>query len=306
MPETRFLFRLDMAKDNDEFMNLRRPPEPSHVYSGRPLKLGPGWIPDFVEIHIDEPSGACTLTLIELEAREAEARASCRKYLPEPGAAVIKSFLSYLDSVISECRSTSDQRLGAFENLRTFLERSPASVHTAAALRRSSDFLENLPLMDQGASLPARAPAPKTPLPGFSLKDNHRLTRAESVALVRAVRIFHAVLTARDRSATTLYHWQKYHFRPLEQAVERQKTRYVHLSNLLSSSTVPGLDVDCLCVAAELARLWSAKAHASFTPERVTRMLEAFIPVILGFDSHVPMKNVFAHARRIIGSTVLS
>ncbi len=42
----RCLFRLDMAKDNEGFVELRRASQIDHAYSGTPMKVGPGWIPD--------------------------------------------------------------------------------------------------------------------------------------------------------------------------------------------------------------------------------------------------------------------
>jgi hypothetical protein len=45
-----------MAKDNDEFLILRRAGSVDHVYSGTPMKVGP-WFPDFVQVVIDSRSG---------------------------------------------------------------------------------------------------------------------------------------------------------------------------------------------------------------------------------------------------------
>ena len=88
MGDTRFLFRLDGSRDNDQFMDLWRARYGNNVYSGTPMKLGPGWIPDFVELMTDETVKSMSLTLIELEATEGDARASCRKYLPESSAQI--------------------------------------------------------------------------------------------------------------------------------------------------------------------------------------------------------------------------
>jgi hypothetical protein len=148
--QTRNLFRLDMAKDNDEFLALRRTRHVDHVYSGTPMKVGPGWIPDFLEPLIDHDSDTCRLTLIELEATEIAARASWRKYLPEPSSEIMRAFLGYLDTVISQCRSTADPRLDAFDGLKEIVvSTSTVVVHTAGALRTSPDLLEDLPLIDQ-------------------------------------------------------------------------------------------------------------------------------------------------------------
>jgi hypothetical protein len=78
-----------MAKDNDQFMKLRSEAiKPLCVYAGTPIKIGPGWIPDYIEVNVDPSLATCQLTLIELEATEINARASCRKYLPESSAEI--------------------------------------------------------------------------------------------------------------------------------------------------------------------------------------------------------------------------
>jgi hypothetical protein len=82
MPTTAFLFRLDSARDNDAFMTLRGGRYGERIYSGVAMKAG-WWIPDYVEVDVVDDTEGIRLTLIELEATEIVARASCRKYLPE-------------------------------------------------------------------------------------------------------------------------------------------------------------------------------------------------------------------------------
>jgi len=79
----RFLFRLDMAKENEQFLALRQGRGVDQVYSGTPMKVGPGWIPDFFELAIDRDANVLSLTLIELEATDIVARASCRNPHPK-------------------------------------------------------------------------------------------------------------------------------------------------------------------------------------------------------------------------------
>jgi hypothetical protein len=77
-----FLFRFDGARENDEFLNLAR--SKGHlVYAGLAMQLQRGWIPDFVEVTLDEKAATCTITIVELESTEGSALVSARKYLPE-------------------------------------------------------------------------------------------------------------------------------------------------------------------------------------------------------------------------------
>jgi hypothetical protein len=81
MPDT-FLFRFDGARENDEFLNHAR--LKGHlVYAGLAMQLQRGWIPDFVEVSLDEENNSCSITIVELESTDSGARISARKYLPE-------------------------------------------------------------------------------------------------------------------------------------------------------------------------------------------------------------------------------
>ena len=153
----RFLFRMDMAKDNEDFLRLRNASHATHMYAGLAIKLGPGWIPDFIEVVLERDRETAELTLIELEATEAFCRISCRKYLPERSSDVVAAFLTYLDSVISQCRSTADPRREVFEALRISIGTlTSVLVRTAGALRSSADFVEVFALIDQGDRLPIK------------------------------------------------------------------------------------------------------------------------------------------------------
>jgi hypothetical protein len=75
---TVYLFRIDGAKDNDEyFANMRS--SVAHAYAGVEFRVGKvGWIPDLVRVVIEASPDRCTLTLIELEQTESVALISCR------------------------------------------------------------------------------------------------------------------------------------------------------------------------------------------------------------------------------------
>ena len=105
----RYLFRLDGSKENDEFFLCRRGQGACVAYSGTAMSVGPGWIPDLIEVEDDET--CFTVTLIELEAVEISALASCRKYLPESSLDIIQKFTAYLETVNRQCLATADPRL---------------------------------------------------------------------------------------------------------------------------------------------------------------------------------------------------
>ena len=69
-----FLFRLDGAEANDDFVTRRRQPAPCVAYSGTAMLVGSGWVPDLVEA--EESGESLTITLIELEAAEVAAKVS--------------------------------------------------------------------------------------------------------------------------------------------------------------------------------------------------------------------------------------
>ncbi len=300
---TRYLFRLDMARDNDEFLELRRARQVDHAYSGTPMKVGPGWIPDFVEVSVDSASGTGRLTLIELEATEIAARASCRKYLPEKSAAVLQSFLKYLNTVISQCRATADPRLEPFEKLKSvFLSSSAISVHTGGALRTSADYVEDHPLIDQPERPTLPVAEPTKPLSSFSFHGERRLTRAESDAVRRAIKCLHAVVVGRDHSGGTVKSW--FNQKPLERAVSKDKKQYPRLHEFLTSKTDFGLFAKCGEIAVELANLWRTAGTSRMSPQGVAAVIDYFAPVAASFAKHEPMQTVFEQAREAIHATV--
>jgi hypothetical protein len=297
----RCLFRLDMAKENEEFFRLRQIGQVDLVYSGTPMKVGPGWIPDCVELSLNPDSGLCLLTLIELEATEIAARASCRKYLPESSSEILRIFQEYLNTVTSQCRATADPRLDPFKKARGILASSTTiNVHTAGALRTSADLVEDFPLIDQPERPTLAAVGSAKSAPSFAFIGDRRLTRAESDGVRRAIRILHAVVIKRDHSGGTMKSWRNLRQKPLDRAVAKEQGRYPNLHKLLTSKTEFGLSVDCDELAAELALLWRAAGDKPITPERTAAMISTFVPVVVTFPGHESMQSVFEQARQIM------
>ncbi|MCX5685320.1 MAG: hypothetical protein NT049_16815, partial [Planctomycetota bacterium] len=132
----RFIFRLDGSQENDGFFDERRSREDVVAYSGAAMLVGPGWIPDLVEVEVSDDGSRFTITLVELEAHEITARASCRKYLPEPSNEILQRFLEYLCGTTRQCKATADPRLVEFMKLQDALSKTTVvEVRTAGALR---------------------------------------------------------------------------------------------------------------------------------------------------------------------------
>ena len=70
-----FLFRFDGARENDTFLDHARSLG-QLVYTGIEMKRPRGWIPDFIEVLLDENAAACSLTIFELESTGNVARLS--------------------------------------------------------------------------------------------------------------------------------------------------------------------------------------------------------------------------------------
>src|SRR6266571_5731344 len=207
---TEYLFRVDGAKDNDDFFGIARA-SARHVYAGADFRVGAaGWIPDLVRLVLEEPPNTCTLKLIELEATESEALVSCRKYLPENSGNILSAFGDYLDRVVRQCRASADPREPEFASLRAMLSQaSHVTVMTAGALRSSATFVEELPLIDQ----PKLAAQPR------AIQDDQtdkarvfqgvlRLSQREANVLGRCVMILDAVVRQRDHSSATFHDWR--------------------------------------------------------------------------------------------------
>lgn len=298
---SRFLFRLDGSKENDDFFTRRREREKAVAYSGTPMKVGPGWIPDLVEVSLDQTNAVCRLTLIELEATDILARASCRKYLPEPSSAVVQGFVNYLGAVIFHCRVTADQRVGAFQELRDLLDGQVSiAVCTAGALRSSVDFLEEYSLIDQPGRLTVPSVQPVASSPEFVFRGNVSLSREETDGLRRTVRILYAVVMGHDHSSGTLKSWRNLRRKPLDMAVSKARQQFVELYKLLSSKTGSGMRIDCDRLAEEIAALWSESPHFRFTSAQVAEVVRDFVPVSMRFAEHESMRTVFKAARSIL------
>jgi hypothetical protein len=302
----RFLFRLDGSKENDDFFRCRRGDDGCIAYSGTALSIGPGWIPDLIEVNVGEDPPCFTVTLIELEAVEITARVSCRKYLPESSTDIIQKLAAYLDIVRRQCQATADPRLAAFDSLAASLPTMRRFVvRSGGALRSSSGLLEVHDLLDQ----PGRVSIPYVPTANVarssSFGGTRSFSREETDALRRTVRILHAVMTGHDHSSGTVHSWRNLRRKPLDTAASAQPERLPELHRLLSNKSASGMRLNCDQVARELADLWAATPGRGMTPAQVADAVQRFAPRSMKFSNQESMRAVYDLARSTLGEVAI-
>lgn len=296
-----FLFRLDGSKDNDDFFACRRQQQNAIAYSGMGMTVGPGWIPDLIAVESVDSGTDCSITLIELEASEIVARASCRKYLPESSTDIAQRFMAYLDSVMAQCKATADPRLDSFQLLKEAMENQvTVVVRTAGALRSSSDYLEVHTLLDQPERISLRLSRPITAGQVFSFGGTLSFSREETDGLRRTVRILHAVVTGHDHSNSTLHSWRNLRRKPLDIAVGKEPERFVQLDELLGNKIASGMRLDCDRLVEELVSLWSPCSTHRLTSSEVADSIRSFVPVSIVFSNQESMRVVFEAARSVL------
>ena len=269
------------------------------------MKVGPGWIPDFLEAALDEDANLVRLTLIELEAVDATARASCRKYLPESTNNIFHAFVQYLDNVLAQCRATADPRLVSFQSFRDKLENAyKVSIRTAGALRDSVDFLEEFPLLDSTEDLSVSHATKVEKSVAIGVLEGHRkMSRAEIDCLKRVVRILHAVLFDSDHSKTSFDVWRKSRNKPLDSALKSNPALYPGLRKLVLHNDQSGSNVDCEQVFDELTVLWKSNlAIRGEARDCIRHWVAAYYPFALKVTGHKKMQVIFDDARHIINN----
>lgn len=296
-----YLFRIDGARDNDEFFEAMRPAM-SYVYAGVDLRIGAsGWIPDLVKVEIDGDTSRCLLTLIELEATDSVALISCRKYLPESSELILDGFGDYIDRVIRQCRSTADPRHSEFVKLKdAILNAEHVQVMTAGALRSSTRFVEELPLLDQPNAATrqvARAPAPAEGSRRFV--GTLRLGADDAYALSRCILVLDALVRKADHSTAAFRSWRgQYRSQPLKKTLLDNENSYPALrAFILRDANYRGLTLDIDPVLGELLELWAATGAEGIGRERAVAFIESYFPAALEVSGEQPMTEVFEIAR---------
>lgn len=301
----KYLFRLDLAKENDEFMRLSGFEGFAQVYSGAVIKIGSGWIPDFIEVVYDSPQSACTVTLIELEATKAAALISARKYLPEDASHILSALDSYIDRVVKQCRTRADPRLPAFAALKDFLlQADTITVFTAGALRISRRYVEKLPLMRQPYLKHVIRPVKTTTDHSIDFRGKPRLIPRDRKTLFRAVLVLDAVVRECDYSGATFKNWLNLRTQPIKVAVREAPEKYPVLDAFLRADTRSGGSVDCEGIAQELSALWSTTRELRLEGQHVSRLVERFFPVVSSLRSADPVATAFDKAKSVLGEVL--
>jgi hypothetical protein len=297
---TAYLFRIDGAKDNDEFFVAFRPLV-SQVYAGIDVRIGSsGWVPDFIKVVVDEAHQGILITLMELEATESVALISCRKYLPESSTDIVETFGKYLDRVIRHCQSTADDRKNEFVRLKArLLEAKQVNVTTAGALRSATSFVEEISLIDQPqrfVQTRQMQPVLRKTIPIF--RGNLRLSADKAKALSRSVLILDAIVRQRDHSEATFKSWRGKNGQPMKHLLINNHTSYPNLRSFLFGSTNRGITLDFEMLLEELAHIWLEAGKSEFNQENIRVMINNYFPIALKIKGHETMGVVFEAARK--------
>jgi hypothetical protein len=300
---TVYLFRIDSSKDNDAFFEALNPTA-THVYAGSDFRVGTvDWIPDFVRVILDDTSQRCSLTLIELEATQSEALRSCRKFLPENSTTIVTAFSDYLGRVIRQCQSTADRRANDFKKLKALLsEMKHVSVSTAGALRSSTRFIEELPLIDQpknNSDETALIPIEETqPIKSREFRGMIRLSANDAKAVARCVMILDAIVRGRDHSEAVFRTWRgQNRSQPLKYLLIHTPGKYPVIRSFIFEKGNSGLVLDFEGTINEIAELWSAARKRTIGRERIRALIASYYPIASEVTANDRMTAVFELAR---------
>jgi hypothetical protein len=292
-----FLFRFDGSRDNDRYLECARA-RGFVLFAGKELRLGPGWIPDYMRVVVEDEGRSCKLAIIELEADANTARISARKYLPESSQSVVDALFAYLERACIRCRATADPRLESITKLKDILQECETIVVVAAGCQRDSfDSIEELPLIDQDHGLrPTRANAERKPRRGFVLNGDVTLSPVEHKNLSRTVLILDAVVRGWDKSGASFRNWRSSRAQPLRAALRADPGQFSELGVLMLGNKL-GVQVDVDRVAAELASVWTSLSRRQYTPDSVLRALQQYLPIASGLPSSIAVREAFEKAR---------
>jgi hypothetical protein len=269
------------------------------------MKIGPGWIPNFLEVKSSDGGKYLTAVLIELEATPTVAMESARKYIPEDPSLIIDAIKASLCTILGQCRVTADPRVKELEKLLGLVSAAQKmEILTAAGLRDTTDLVEMLPLLHQPA---ISAPQPKVTSFGtsqrFEAKGQRLLSREEANGLSRAVRILDAVTRGRDESGANYHSWLNLREKPLHKDVAQSLSPTAELRRLLHKPRSRGLRVDFDRLIDELYTIWSRSPHPPHSKPQITTSIELYFPIAQSIRAHTPMPEVFHEARQILAKS---
>jgi hypothetical protein len=302
VPDT-FLFRFDGARENDEFLNLAR--SKGHlVYAGLAMQLQRGWIPDFVEVSLDEKAATCTITIVELESTEGSALVSARKYLPESSKDILSIFQKYLLRVLQKCRTTADPRVEDIQRVLDGLAGSTKiGMWSAGALRQLPRIVERLPLIDQGRESDGVSIYPQAEARPDPFEGEISLSARQHKNLSRSILILDALIRGWDNSGASLRAWRSSRSQPLRRYVEKHSVDFPTLSALLIGQKT-GSRLMIEDVAREVSVIWNGLQPDRHTEATVRAALSRFMPIDLTLDPNAPVRIAFEKARLIAGTSI--
>lgn len=294
-----FLFRFDGKTENEEFLGQAR--STGHfVYQGTEMKLSHGWVPDFIEVSLDDDPAVCSLTIFELESNESEARKSARKYLPESSQDTLATFQQYLRRALQRCRSTADSRAEDIQYLENALNRARTlTVWTAGALRSPPKTIERLPLIDQGIALDNSPADSASHTRTSKLAGEVLLSSRDHKALFRSVLILDAVVRGWDKSDASLRAWRNLRSQPLKRDIQQNPNGFPTLFALLLGQKT-GTRVMIDDAAREIAVIWNKFQPGRHTERAVLAAIEAFLPFERQLVSHESVRKAFEKARLVL------
>jgi hypothetical protein len=298
MPKT-FLFRFDGARENNEFLEHAR--LKGHlVYAGLVMQLQHGWIPDFVEVSLDEETTKCMITIVELESTEVTALISARKYLPESSKDILSIFRQYLHRVLQKCRKTADPRVEDIQMVLDTLGRSTKiGIWSAGGLRQPPQVVEMLPLFDQGLVSEDTSIDLQTEKKSDYLTGEVALSSRDHKNLSRSILILDAVIRGWDKSDASLRAWRNLRSQPLRRQIQKYSVDFPALSALLLGQKY-GIRVMIDDVTSEVSVIWNEFQPKCHTETTVLAALSRFLPIDRTLDPNESVRIAFEKARMIV------
>ncbi len=283
-----YLFQVDSAKENRPFFEGMHGSSPDSVYfRGLDFKAGL-WTPDGVRVDLEmgESPLRCSLVLIELESAGPTALRSSRKYLHENSIDIRDEFTRYLNRVIKECDSTADPRETKITLLRDALTQNvPVTVKTAAALRSSTSFLEESPLIDQARLTRSyETPLLYSPNDGRigrkqpTFRGVCNLDAEQSKALRRCILILDAIIRNDDHSSAIFHNWLMK--APLKRLLKRMGNKPPILERFILNQGNSGITIDIEKLFSELVEIWT-ESNKQIDLEGARKLIDDYFPTAM-------------------------
>ena len=298
-----YLFRIDMAKDNDVYMSLASESDYDLVIAGASIKIGNEWIPDFLQVDIiNDDIKRIELTIIELESLRRNALVSSRKYIPEDRNSIIEDFMRYLKVVAKQCHSTADSREEKIHFLQNLIKSgTPVYIYTAACLREELIPVERLTLIDYNLvqDKPSEYALSTSRLiedEFLTKKEKVRLPRKDAELFQRCIYFLDAVIRDEDVTESTITRWLRRRNLPLKVLIKNSKSfsiEYPKLYKYIQTKKTKGLKIEIPPILMELSNLWSTKSNKKITPDKIVNIFKDITTMLQTCKSHQKISKIF-------------